>query len=387
MHSAKDVMPTLMNSSFSSMQSDVQTIISTAKNFVVQDDDAESQDPMVAFLGRMTRSLEAKQLLAEEVGGPPDAIIDEAYEDDDIDENDNEDDSGSEDEPGADDFSDKPDADDTSDSSATDDVSGGEDQTDEEYNADTYEKDDEDEHDPEPLAREESGKLSIPSSMPSLTSVQTPSVCQHDPVQAIFQGVDHQALDQWAETFRREIADKQAAMTAGAIAAMESNEYDEASEVLAALQAERLAEQSKNAPQVRRRVVRKKKVVRRKIVKREAPLPAPADEPESLPEFMKPKAKEEAPVNPKRKSLVAGIASASKTSKPPPMHKKKDKYKESKSPLRSLSEKMMKLAFFGKKRRNSPASVLNLSNRGEERYFPPTEEGEDEDADESLLLT
>jgi len=65
--SKSDEMPLLLDSSFSSIQSDVsgiQTIISTAKNFVVQktpDSDNAASNPMTAFLSNMTRNIERRQ--------------------------------------------------------------------------------------------------------------------------------------------------------------------------------------------------------------------------------------------------------------------------------------------------------------------------------------
>ena len=63
------IMPELMDSSFSSLQSevtDIQSIISTAKNYIVKDQRTEDDDPMVAFLGRVTIGLQARQMLIDE---------------------------------------------------------------------------------------------------------------------------------------------------------------------------------------------------------------------------------------------------------------------------------------------------------------------------------
>ncbi|GKY94362.1 hypothetical protein MPSEU_000402100 [Mayamaea pseudoterrestris] len=80
-------MPTLMDSSFSSLLSevtDIQSIISTAKNFVVKDEPPDNDDPMSAFLGRITNGLRARQMLIEEEGVVEDDTVSNGEQEEDV---------------------------------------------------------------------------------------------------------------------------------------------------------------------------------------------------------------------------------------------------------------------------------------------------------------
>lgn len=73
-----------------------------------------------------------------------------------------------------------------------------------------------------------------------------------------------------------------------------------------------------------------------------------------------------------------GLPDAMPTPKSSNKNSRRKKYKDVKSPLQNLKSTMSKLVSFGKGRRGSPASVLDLG-RGEEKFFPTIDEDDEED--------
>ena len=445
-----DNMPPLMDSSFSSLQSeqtDVQSIISIAKNFVIKDDKPpEDDDPMSAFLGRITNGLRARQMLAEEqcaeedeVSGEHKAVVleDLAAEDD---ETENEQVYAYDDHhiPAEDELSGAgpsiPDENDLSGAELDDDNADGA------YNDDNYD-DDEIEESSESEPNEKEGMdpneedLENPGhdvatylppntpggvgSIPSLSSVSTMGTNQEtaDP------------LAKWAANLREELAQKiaggnaplteedeemaemeKALARAAEIASAEKNETDITrvvldEEVVQGVIEESQKQRTKAAGPPRKKKVMKKKVPpagttgetvaakggrpapgRRRVLKKKKPpvkpLPAPAEEPEKFSAMFKEEERPEQVARQKPSMPVAAVKAVAKATIPIPKQSKKDKY-EQKSTLKSLKEKLQKLTFLrGKSSRRMSPATVG----GDEgKYFPREHREEEEDEDASFL--
>lgn len=436
-------MPPLMNSSFSSLQSemtDIQSIISTAKNFVVKENSPNDQDdPMSAFLGRITNGLRARQMLVEE--GVVEEVEDETSVDrettvlhdleetshEKVDNDENRRDIPAEDELSGADRS-RPDGDEPTGNSPGENEEG------------TYASDGGEEESSRSPSNNRKGNghgengaaedapPDTPGglgSIPSLTSVSTINTHQ-------LSGIETSAdpLARWAANLRHELVQKMAAENrplnaeeqelaemekalarAAEIAAEEKNETDITRLVLdeeiieGIIEQQRQNERTKLSGMPRKKKIKKSPAKdsnqtsatkgarpanrpppgRRKVVKKKKlpvkPLPAPAEEPENFTALYK-EAPPEQITRPKPPKPVAAVKAVAKVAIPIAKPSKKEKY-EQKSTLKSLKEKLQRLTFRRSKssRRNSPTSV----GGDEGKYFPRDNREEDENEEASFL--
>jgi hypothetical protein len=445
-YSIVDNMPALLDSSFSSLQSeltDIQSIISTAKNFVVKDKAPEDDDPMSAFLGRITNGLQARQMLIEEEGINDDSSSHDcerqtevvAYQDEATDEPDDEEDDDehfendhipAEDElSGAGSIPDK------------DDLSGADEEAEETSESDHEEDEDEDEEFSEDLEEPENDARMYPvppdtpgglSSIPSLSSVSTVNTHQ-------LSQVDDSAdpLARWAANLRQELAQvmaenrapsaeeeelaemEKALARAAQIAAQEKNETDITrvaldDEVIKSVEEESEKARATSVNNARNKKVKKRAPAgaagnadvgsngdqvgtsgrprpgRRKVMKKKKlpvqPLPAPAEEPENFSAMFKEEQKPEVVARHKQSMPVAAVKAVAKAALPISKQSKKEKY-EQKSTLKNLRAMFQKLSF----RRGKPSRRNSATSAGgdEGKYFPRENQEEDDDEEANFL--